>query len=84
MEISTRAGRLLRMVGPRQYPGYKLLQDEDVLWTNASGSRLIVIADVPAAKPRTYRLQIGTLGGRSFTPLPGAQLASELFSYPAW
>jgi hypothetical protein len=84
MEISTRAGQLLRMVGPRQYSGYKLLQDEDVLWANASGSRLIVIADVPAAKPRTYRLQIGTLGGRSFTPLPGAQLASELFSYPAW
>ena len=50
--------------------------------------RLIVIADVPAAKPRTYRLQIGAIaGGRAgvvFTPLPGAQLASELFSYPAW
>src|ERR1700729_3553703 len=85
LEISTRAGQRLRMVGPRQYRGYKMLENEDVLWTNASGSRLIVIADVPAAKPRTYRLQIGAVGGRragvGFTPLPGAQLASELFSY---
>jgi hypothetical protein len=74
----------VRVLDSREYTGNPLLQTEDVLWTNASGSRLIVIANVPAAKPGTYRLQIGAVTAHGFTPLPGAQPASELFSYPAW
>jgi hypothetical protein len=82
--FSTRTGRPLEVLDPRQYTSYKWLQTEDVLWTNASGSELIVVANVPAAKPGKYRLQIGALGAHGFTPLPGEQLASELFSAPVW
>jgi hypothetical protein len=81
------AGEIMRSVGPQPYLKDKLLQNEDVLWTNASGSRLIVTANVPAAKPGTSRLQIGVLTAgvvNNFTPLPGEQFASELFSYPVW
>jgi len=85
VEFSTRNGTPLLLLGPaRDTKGNPPLQTEDVLWTNGSGSRLIVVADMPAAKPGTYRLQIGETTPHGFTPLPGAQLASELFSYPAW
>jgi len=43
-----------------------------------------VLANVPAARPGKYRLQIGAVDAHGFTPLPGAQLESELLSNPAW
>jgi hypothetical protein len=82
--FSATTGRPMRVLDPRQYASDKWLQTEDVLWTNASGSELIVLANVPAARPGRYRLQIGAVGAHGFTPLPGTQLDSELFSYPAW
>jgi hypothetical protein len=89
IEFTAKAGQLLDIFSPRPYPGTKVMQPEDVLWTNASGSRLIVIVRVPAAKPGTSRLQIGAVTKQgnlpaAFTPLPGHQFPSELFSYPVW
>jgi hypothetical protein len=90
MEFSAKAGQPMDVFNPGPYPGIKVMQAEDVLWTNASDSRLIVIVRVPAAKPGTSRLQIGAVTKRegkrpaAFTPLPGPQFPSEAFSYPAW
>lgn len=81
-EFSTGTGRAVRILDPRRYAGKALLQTQDVLWTNASGSTLIVVADVAGARPGRYRLQIGAVTGNSFTPLPGPQLATT--SGPVW
>jgi hypothetical protein len=85
-EFSARTGRAVRILDPRRYAGKPLLQTQDVLWTNASGSTLIVVADVPGAQPGKYRLQIGAVTGKSFTPLRGGQMdtADGPVSYPVW
>jgi len=82
--FSASTSRPLEVLDPRQYTSDKWLQTEDVLWTNASGSELIVFANVPTATPGKYRLHIGAVGAHGFTPLAGAQPESELFSEPAW
>jgi hypothetical protein len=89
LEFSTRNGAPMAIFAPPSSITDRGLQNEDVLWTNASGTGLIVTANVPAAKPGTSRLQIGVVtlrasGLPTFTPLPGEQFASELFSYPVW
>ena len=85
-EFSASTGRAVRILDPRRYAGKTLLQTQDVLWTNASGSTLIVVADVPAAQPGKYRLQVAAVTGNSFTPLPGLQVdtANGPVSYPVW
>ena len=85
-EFSAGTGRAARILDPHRYPGKALLQTQDVLWTNASGSTLIVVADVPGVQPGKYRLQIGAVTGKSFRPLPGGQMdtASGPVSYPVW
>ena len=85
-EFSASTGRAVRILDPRRYAGKPLLQTQDVLWTDASGSTLIVVADVAGAQPGKYRLQIGAVTGKSFTPLPGLQMdtANGPVSYPVW
>jgi hypothetical protein len=85
-EFSASTGRGVRILDPHRYAGKALLQTQDVLWTNASGSTLIVVADVAAAQPGKYRLQAGAVTGNRFTPLPGLQMdtASGPVSYPVW
>ena len=85
-EFSASTGRAVHILDLRRYSGKPLLQTQDVLWTNASGSTLIVVADVAGAQPGKYRLQIGAVTGKSFTPLPGGQMdtASGPASYPVW
>jgi hypothetical protein len=85
-EFSARTGRAVRILDPHRYTGKPLLQTQDVLWTNASGSTLIVMADVAGAQAGKYRLQIGAVTGKSFTALPGFQLEPALgpISYPVW
>jgi hypothetical protein len=85
-EFSASTGRAVRILDPRRYAGNPLLQTQDVLWTNASGSTLIVVADEAAAQAGKYRLQIGAVTGKGFTPLPGLQMdtASGPVSYPLW
>ena len=72
------------------YPG----QVQDVLWSNDSGSKLIVVAHRPgppvplgkhshdAANP----IELGVVSGNRFTPLPGAPSLQSLGfgSWPVW
>jgi hypothetical protein len=85
-EFSASTGRAVRILDPRRYAGEPLLQTQDVLWTDASGSTLIVVTDMAGAQPGKYRLQIGAVTGKGFTPLPGLLLdtASGPVSYPVW
>jgi hypothetical protein len=85
-EFSASTGRAVRTLDPRRYAGNPLLQTQDVLWTNVSGSTLIAVVDVAGAQPGKYRLQIGVVTGKGFTPLPGGQedTASGPVSYPVW
>jgi hypothetical protein len=91
-EFSTRTGRAVRVLGNwalgRMYPG----QTQDVLWTNRSGSTLIVLAHKPgppSLMPRStnvagYGTEIGALTGTRFTPIPGAPFANSPGPWPTW
>jgi len=73
---------------PGLYPG----QTQDVLWTNSSGSTLIVLAHVPgppAKDPRStnsaaYSIEFGVQRGDQFTPLPKAPRPGGFSPWPTW
>jgi hypothetical protein len=92
-EFSASTGRVARVLYPwrfyRLYPG----PSQWVLWTNATGSKLIVAAHPPGTRPvrdpgshdsATYRLEIGVLAGSLFTLLPGAPSAASAAPWPIW
>jgi hypothetical protein len=69
---SARIGALLTVTGRWQRHGRGLLRDrarQTVLWSNPSGSRLIV------EMPRGNLNQVGTLIAGTFTPLAHVALA---------
>jgi hypothetical protein len=83
-EFSARTGQVLRVAGEWIYKG--TAGGQDVLWSNQSGSKLIVLA--PAIRPFSGRVltdpawAVGVLSGGHFTPLPNvAALSTE---YLAW
>ena len=63
-----------------------------MLWTNADGSTLLVLAHRPGvtvkARPRPARgrfpIEFGVLHGNRYTPLPGAPRLGRLSIFPAW
>jgi hypothetical protein len=58
-----------------------------VLWSNADGSTLIVVAHRPgaAASSQTdFPIQFGVLRGNRYTPLPGTPNPNQLSVWPAW
>jgi hypothetical protein len=73
-EFSATTGKVLSVAGHWRYIGGA--EGEDVLWTNSSGSTLIVVA--PDTSPfghlhlRDPQWAVGVLTGDQFTPLPGA------------
>jgi hypothetical protein len=79
-EFSAATGKVVKVLGRWPIPGLYPGQVQDVLWTNSSGSRLIVLAHkpgVPAKVPHSgnaadYGIEFGVLEGNRFTPLPGA------------
>jgi hypothetical protein len=92
-EFWASTGKVARVLYPwrfhRLYPG----QSQWVLWTNATGSKLIVAAHPPETRPArdphshdvaTYRLQIGVVTGDRFTPLPGAPSTASAAPWPTW
>jgi WD40-like Beta Propeller Repeat len=91
-EFSARTGRAVRVLGnwvlKGMYPG----QTQDVLWTNRSGSTLIVIAHKPgkpSVMPRStnvagYGIEISALSGNRLTPIPGAPAVNSPNPWPAW
>jgi hypothetical protein len=79
-EFSASTGKVVKVLGRWPIPGLYPGQIQDVLWTNPSGSTLIVIAHVPgppAKDPHSrnvagYQIEFGVQRGNQFTPLPGA------------
>ncbi|HZZ55547.1 MAG TPA: hypothetical protein VFE26_14840, partial [Trebonia sp.] len=73
---------------PRLWPG----DDQDALWTNASGSTLIVVAHPPGLKhvgvnagnTAIWSQVISVLTPRKFVRLPGAPSAESPLRWPAW
>ena len=73
-EFSASTGKALRVAGRWHYSG--TAGGQDVLWTNPTGSTLIVVAPDTSPAGHTYLTQppwaIGVLTGDQFTPLPQA------------
>src|SRR2546430_14114254 len=88
---SATTGKVVKVLGRWPIPGLYPGQIQDVLWTNSSGSTLIVIAHVPGPPtkdPRSrnvagYRIEFGVQRGDRFIPLPGAPSQGP-GSWPTW
>ena len=58
-----------------------------MLWSNADGSTLLVVAHRPGATASAqgnFRIQFGVQHGNRYTPLPGAPGPNRLSVWPAW
>ena len=91
-EFSTSTGQVARVLGRWPIPGLYPGQIQDVLWTNSSGSTLIVLAHVPGVPTKdphstnsaSYGIEFGMLNGNRFTPLPGAPRPGGFTPWPTW
>jgi hypothetical protein len=91
-EFSARTGKVVAVLGrwwfTRRWPE----QEQAVLWTNADGSTLLVLAHRPGLtlNPRppdpgaVFPVEFGVLHGDRFAPLPGQHFFGRLSTYPAW
>jgi hypothetical protein len=85
-EFSVSTGKPVRLLDPWQFSGSGAVSRQDVLWTNSSGSTLIVESP-PGKDPAGHivrhgiRPVAGVLTGGQFTPLPKAP--QELYDV-AW
>jgi RNA polymerase sigma factor (sigma-70 family) len=91
-EFSVRTGRAVRVLGNWPLKGMYPGQTQDVLWTNRSGSTLIVVAHKPG-KPSVmphstsvagYSIEISALTGNRFVPIPGAPTPNSPYPWPSW
>jgi hypothetical protein len=79
-EFSATTGKVVKVLGRWPIPGLYPGQTQDVLWTNSSGSTLIVLAHVPGPPVKDphsvnsagYQIEFGVQRGSQFIPLPGA------------
>ncbi|MGH3067049.1 MAG: hypothetical protein ACRDND_00660 [Streptosporangiaceae bacterium] len=92
-EYSARTGRVVRQLGTWTLHGLWPEGNQDVLWTNASGSTLIVVARQPGLKHVTvsgggdtalWRPVISVLTPGKFVPVPGAPSTQSPRRWPAW
>jgi hypothetical protein len=92
-EYSTRTGRVVRQLGTWTLHNLWPEGNRDVLWTNASGSTLIVVDRQPGLKHVTvsggggtayWRPVISVLTPDKFVPLPRAPSAPSPQRWPAW
>jgi len=91
-EFSARTGKVVAVLGrwwfTRRWPE----QEQAVLWTNADGSTLLVLAHRPGVtlSPTSpgpgafFPVQFGVLRGNAFAPLPGQHHLGQLSTFPAW
>ena len=91
-EFSARTGKVVAVLGRwwfiRRWPQ----QEQAVLWTNADGSTLLVLAHRPGVTVRptspsagaVFPIKFGVLHGNRYTPLPGAHRLDRLNVFPAW
>jgi hypothetical protein len=91
-EFSATTGKVVKVLGRWPIPGLYPGQTQDVLWTNSSGSTLIVLAHVPGVPTKDpqstnsagYGIEFGMLSGNTFTPLPGAPRPGAFTPWPTW
>jgi hypothetical protein len=91
-EYSARTGRVVRRLGTWTLHGLFPEGNQDVLWTNASGSTLIVVDRQPGLKHVTvtggnmagWRPVISVLTPRRFVPIPGAPSTRSPERWPVW
>jgi hypothetical protein len=91
-EYAVGSGKVERVLDPWRLPGLYPGQVQDVLWSNSSGSKLIVVAHIPGKPAKDpdsnnsagYGLEIGVVSGNTFTPIPGAPAANSPDGWPAW
>jgi len=91
-EFSARTGKVVAVLGRwwfiRRWPQ----QEQAVLWTNADGSTLLVLAHRPGvtvsptspSAGAVFPIKFGVLHGNRYTPLPGAHFLGRLSVFPAW
>jgi len=93
-EFAASTGTVTRVLYPQQLPGLYPGQVQDVLWSNHSGSKLIVVAHRPGppvplgkhGRDAGNPIEFGVVSGSRFTPLPGAPSLQSLGfgSWPVW
>lgn len=86
-EFSARTGRVVAVRDRWRITGHWPTEEEDVLWSNADGSTLLVVAHQPGATADSqgnFRIQFGVLHGDRYTPLPGAPGPNRLSVWPVW
>jgi hypothetical protein len=90
-EFSAATGRAVKALGRWPIRGLYPGQIQDVLWTNSSGSTLIVLAHLPGPPVKDpqstnsagYQIEFGVQRGNQFIPLPGAPRPGP-GPWPAW
>jgi hypothetical protein len=86
-EFSAQTGKVVAARDRWPIAGHWPMEIQDVLWTNADGSTLLVVAHqpgVPASPAGDFGIQFGVLRGNRYTPLPGAPNPNQLSVWPAW
>jgi hypothetical protein len=86
-EFSAQTGKVVAARDRWPIAGHWPMEIQDVLWANADGSTLLVVAHqpgVPASPEGNFSIQFGVLRGDRYTPLPGAPNPNRLSVWPAW
>jgi hypothetical protein len=86
-EFSVLTGKVVAVRDRWRLAGHWPEQEEQVLWSNADGSTLVVVAHRPGAGAGSrgdFPIQFGVLRGNRYTPLPGAPSPNQLSVGPAW
>ena len=91
-EFSARTGKVVAVLGRWRFTRRWPEQEQAVLWTNADGSTLLVLAHRPGVtlNPRppdpgaVFPVEFGVLRGNRYTPLPGQPRLGRLSIFPAW
>ena len=91
-EFSAQTGKVVAALGRWRFLRRWPEQEQAVLWTNADGSTLLVLAHRPGVTVRptspssgaVFPVEFGVLHGARYTPLPGARRLGRLSVFPAW
>ena len=92
LDFAVGDGEVVAVLGPWRFTRRWPQQEQAVLWTNADGSTLLVLAHRPGVtlSPTSpspgvgFPVQFGVLHGNRYTPLPGQPRLGRLSIFPAW
>ena len=91
-EFSVRTGKVAAVLGRWRFLRRWPEQEQEVLWTNADGSTLLVLGHRPGVtlNPRppdpaaSFAVEFGVLHGDRYTPLPDPPRPGQLEILPSW